>query len=409
MECGGSSRREEDVSSESFFPRCFDLSDSSQLEDFKEDFRQTAAAVVLKMSGWREDYTGQEEGAPPSNNGAKSLTDREWEALLMSSYSLRKVAVGATTVAHGKLSDDGRESKELLKDHGWGSPAGVGVGAWSPSRIGQSRRDCPHDVREEQEWESETGYVSQLALEAKQLCATFERRCPQWTMDGERNLWVLKPAGASRGQGVRVAWTLDQILCAQQTMGGRVVQKYVETTLLLPRTSPPPRRLPNDSALLGQGIHRRRRLELEYGEEEKARGNSHDTCETVETVETVEKVEKVEKVENVETVKTGWGKSNVVDKEPTIWSGKIGSPSGGREDDTRRHAGDTEQTDIDLGASVDERKFDIRTWVLVTGWEPLEAFVFDEGYLRVCPQSFTLDESKFAEPKGYLRSIYHRR
>lgn len=31
-----------------------------------------------------------------------------------------------------------------------------------------------------------------LALEANQLCTTFERRCPQWTIDGERNLWVLK-------------------------------------------------------------------------------------------------------------------------------------------------------------------------------------------------------------------------
>lgn len=41
--------REEGVAQESFFPRCFDLSDSSQLEDFKENFRQTAAEVVLKV------------------------------------------------------------------------------------------------------------------------------------------------------------------------------------------------------------------------------------------------------------------------------------------------------------------------------------------------------------------------
>lgn len=116
-------------------------------------------------------------------------------------------------------------------------------------------------------------------------------------------------------------------------------------------------------------------------QEEKSRGHSHDTCETVGTC---------------------LDQSKVVEKE-------IGSPSGGPEDDTHSHAGDTEHSDIDPGASTGERKFDIRTWVLVTGWDPLEAFVFDEGYLRVCPQSFTLDESKFAEPQVHLTNISARR
>lgn len=33
----------------SIFPRCFDLSDPSQVDDFKDNFRQTAAASVLKV------------------------------------------------------------------------------------------------------------------------------------------------------------------------------------------------------------------------------------------------------------------------------------------------------------------------------------------------------------------------
>mmetsp|Transcript_37132 Transcript_37132/g.56984 ORF Transcript_37132/g.56984 Transcript_37132/m.56984 type:complete len:116 (+) Transcript_37132:702-1049(+) len=37
-------------------------------------------------------------------------------------------------------------------------------------------------------------------------------------------------------------------------------------------------------------------------------------------------------------------------------------------------------------------KFDIRQWVLVTSWDPLEAYVFDSAYLRLCSSEFSLDE-----------------
>ena len=33
----------------SFFPRCFNLSDLAQVDEFKDDFRQTAAEAVLKV------------------------------------------------------------------------------------------------------------------------------------------------------------------------------------------------------------------------------------------------------------------------------------------------------------------------------------------------------------------------
>jgi hypothetical protein len=37
-------------------------------------------------------------------------------------------------------------------------------------------------------------------------------------------------------------------------------------------------------------------------------------------------------------------------------------------------------------------KFDIRQWVLVTSWEPLELYVFDACYLRVCQEEFSLED-----------------
>jgi len=41
---------------------------------------------------------------------------------------------------------------------------------------------------------------------------------------------------------------------------------------------------------------------------------------------------------------------------------------------------------------IKKKKFDIRQWVLVTSWEPLEIYVFDSAYIRICSEEFSLDD-----------------
>ena len=40
------------------------------------------------------------------------------------------------------------------------------------------------------------------------------------------------------------------------------------------------------------------------------------------------------------------------------------------------------------------KKFDIRQWVLVTGYNPLKAYVFSSCYLRICSESYCLNDLK---------------
>lgn len=50
-------------------------------------------------------------------------------------------------------------------------------------------------------------------------------------------------------------------------------------------------------------------------------------------------------------------------------------------------------------------KFDLRFWVLVTRWDPLEAFLYDECYLRVCPRPFSLAMAKLADPEVHITNL----
>lgn len=61
------------------------------------------------------------------------------------------------------------------------------------------------------------------------------------------------------------------------------------------------------------------------------------------------------------------------------------------------------------GGATAARKFDIRLWVLVTSWDPLESFMYDECYLRVCPEPYTLAESSLGDPDVHLTNVSVRR
>ena len=47
---------------------------------------------------------------------------------------------------------------------------------------------------------------------------------------GFDNMWILKPAGVSRGSGISITTDIQKI---KQLMHGKVIQKYIERPLLL--------------------------------------------------------------------------------------------------------------------------------------------------------------------------------
>ncbi|CAH8582274.1 Protein monoglycylase ttll8 [Schistosoma haematobium] len=80
-----------------------------------------------------------------------------------------------------------------------------------------------------------------LSSHCQYLCKLLKKYCPQFDMDGVRNVWIVKPGAKSRGRGIVCHDRLDDILKIVQgsvflTEARYIVQKYIERPLLIYRT-----------------------------------------------------------------------------------------------------------------------------------------------------------------------------
>ena len=67
-----------------------------------------------------------------------------------------------------------------------------------------------------------------------ELCGTLKEKFPQFGIDGERNIWIVKPAGSSRGRGICLFRNLVEILdLTKQIETQYICQKYIENTLIM--------------------------------------------------------------------------------------------------------------------------------------------------------------------------------
>ena len=81
--------------------------------------------------------------------------------------------------------------------------------------------------------------------EAVKVLDTLREKYPQFNLDGERNIWIMKPAGSSRGRGICLKRDLCEILDmikhkdASQAISNQkngqlyICQKYIENTLIM--------------------------------------------------------------------------------------------------------------------------------------------------------------------------------
>lgn len=69
---------------------------------------------------------------------------------------------------------------------------------------------------------------------ALSLYNQLKEKYPQFNMNGEKNIWIVKPAGSSRGRGIVLYKNLVEILeTCKQLETQYIAQKYIENTMIM--------------------------------------------------------------------------------------------------------------------------------------------------------------------------------
>lgn len=205
-------------------------------------------------------------------------------------------------------------------------------------------------------------------------------------------------------------------------MGGRVVQKYVETPFLLLRRPATSVATPTPTP----SRHAAKRKQSVVGYENDCYARSSRPCGYPGRVRGIRQrntdgfrqTDGIDVDDTIDAQNTPCAPAPVeLGASPTA---AAGTPSPSHEQrETESRVGDQvpakdvggrgEPIASGGGATTAATKFDIRLWVLVTGWDPLEAFLYDECYLRVCPEPYTLAESSLGDPDVHLTNLSVRR
>ena len=79
----------------------------------------------------------------------------------------------------------------------------------------------------------QTDDVLDLIPEIAPILEKLQNNFPQYAFSGDRNIWIVKPSGLSRGRGISCIDQLNDILSNIKTHNQTVIQKYIENPLVI--------------------------------------------------------------------------------------------------------------------------------------------------------------------------------
>ncbi|XP_027739326.1 tubulin monoglycylase TTLL3-like isoform X2 [Empidonax traillii] len=188
-----------------FFPRCYRLGTREEREAFIEDFRLTAARSLLKLALEKagDRLVGMEQ-PPKSNKGPEDALEvcKQHLGVLEHQDIDRKTPSPCRTCVDWNC---------FLQDYYRVAHEGAGL-----ALSGAQRERC------------------------RDLLRRLAEQLPQFSIEGDLNVWILKPSAKSRGRGIVCATRLEEVLqlargCTNPSARVRewVVQKYVERPLTI--------------------------------------------------------------------------------------------------------------------------------------------------------------------------------
>ncbi|NXQ58785.1 TTLL3 monoglycylase, partial [Anthoscopus minutus] len=217
----------EQVDLNTFFPRCYRLGITDEQEAFIEDFRLTAARSLLKLAL-------KKVGDKPVGTEKPKKSDKVTGVLSHPALS----TAGPHFPLYPPLVE---EALEVCEQH-LGVLGHQDIDRNTPSPC----RTCIAWDRFLQEYYRVAHEGTGLALSGEQrercqdVLQRLEEQLPQLGIEGNLNVWILKPSAKSRGRGIVCATRLEEVLQLAQSYTDPaaqvcewVVQKYVERPLTI--------------------------------------------------------------------------------------------------------------------------------------------------------------------------------
>ncbi|CAG5125049.1 unnamed protein product [Candidula unifasciata] len=263
---------------DAFFPRCYRLSHDEERDAFIDDYRLTACMNIIKVAV--RQHASWNHIPEDGKNKTQSCSNPDCSTLRRGSRSDKCVC---TTDAEESTFKDIKNpvlTVDTTIDEDY-QPVITKLAAIKKKNkqryvipvqvletaIYQCEKflaskdhediDVPREVGQltDQQWDDlikwyyqlvqEEGTFSHIPLNLAKQCESLTRRltvhCPQFEMDGTRNVWIVKPGAKSRGRGIMCFEKLEDMLklvCTQVVKkdGKYVVQKYIERPLLIYNT-----------------------------------------------------------------------------------------------------------------------------------------------------------------------------
>jgi tubulin monoglycylase TTLL3/8 len=261
------------VDIDAIYPRCYDLSDEKDYEDFIEMFKFNKAESILKLyqklckenesmlANQIEDTvniaiqvceqklmdkdemletTGEIQAIKISEEDWKILSQDEItiENLAKKKYEARLAKYEKT--ANGKKGATKKKTTKRriidVKTLQNVQSEKENSNKVAPSSTGQldEKEDGKEEGRVATLAEVETVEKNELLEKVEAILKRLAEKDPQDGLIGDKNIWMLKPAGLSRGRGITCLKNLVEILdLARKTANQWVVQKYIENPLMI--------------------------------------------------------------------------------------------------------------------------------------------------------------------------------
>ncbi|KAL4438623.1 hypothetical protein ABPG74_015521 [Tetrahymena malaccensis] len=206
------------VDIDTFYPRCFDLSDVQEFEDFIEEFKFTQAESTLKL------YV--------ENKLVIDQKAKQYEKYLRLKILLACVAIKRRTYSiEKKISLISVNTLPIISPEEWSV-----INRQDNNYLFlEQNPDVYHRLSQiiTREMDSEESNAVDLSKLAQKYLEASKEYDPQYDLN-QKNLWIVKPAGLSRGRGIRAFDQLEPLL--NYIMGKDVMwvaQKYMENPLTI--------------------------------------------------------------------------------------------------------------------------------------------------------------------------------